>query len=122
MQANEHQLESLQLYIQNLKAENKSLQHRVDKLTQNSLLGDQLESQRISQINAQHSSNVSHLQSQLNTANHQYSLLEKSLKETKQTLNETLEENVKLTQKIEKVFLFCKNYGFFCFFNFFAHI
>merc|ERR1712228_511075 len=96
LEASQHEIESLRLYITNLKTENKSLQGRISKLTENSLLGDQLETHRISQITSSHHSQISKVQFGLNESNRKLEQNENQIKDLKSQLKKATEKNDKL--------------------------
>ena len=96
LEASQHEIESLRLYIGNLKIENKSLQDRISKLTENSLLGDQMETHRISQITSSHHSRISKVQFGLNESNRKLEQNQNQIKLLKEELSRATEQNDKL--------------------------
>jgi len=88
--------ESLKLYVKNLKSENESLKQRIDKLTQNTLLGDELETHRISKMRHTYTAKISELQSALSESMEQVQSVEDMLKRERA-------EHEKLRQQLKRL-------------------
>ena len=57
--------DSLRLFLGNLQSENRSMENRIGRLTAHSVLGDELESERMAEMRAVHGERVKALQSEL---------------------------------------------------------
>jgi len=59
------EMESMRLYLGNLQSENSSLQNRIGRLTAHSVLGDELESERLAEMRTNHGERVNALQNEV---------------------------------------------------------
>mmetsp|Transcript_44265 Transcript_44265/g.73197 ORF Transcript_44265/g.73197 Transcript_44265/m.73197 type:complete len:581 (+) Transcript_44265:864-2606(+) len=88
-----HENESLNVYVKHIKSENTSLKQRIDKLTQNSLFGDEMESNRVAQLTRTYNDKVRELQSSLSGCTEQRDAAQTELQQL-HTSKQELQQNV----------------------------